>query len=342
MDFIRSRLDPGGAVCYLDCGAKWLRSRVGERSVFQVGGWGGISAQEFLEGSERLSRYCREARLPRCDWRLPGFPLEEGPESEWGCEPGLGEALQDFCLREGYRFIKISLPEPHDYSRLAFQAMARLLEEQGRTPGGVLVEMFSQFDVTAALQAGLLPLWLVFNTADSLAFLQEMVPLFPKDRPVFFSPLSTFTLTPDIVPWPAWEEALRGLDWRNIGARPSPAAPLGRSASQPGGRLPDPRAAAGAGRPPSKPITGPLIPCPLSFLYESNFQTIISGHVLPRPDCGGIICRRLSPARYHRGLAARLPDLLTGLRYPDPQRAEGSPGQPSPGIWYDPRLAAGV
>ena len=221
IDFIRSRLAPGGAVCYLDCGAKWLRYRVGERSVFQVGGWGGISAREFLEGSDRLRRYCREASLSRCDWRLPGFPLEEGPESEWGCEPGLGEALQDFCSREGYRFIRISLPEPHDYSRLAFHAVARLLEEQGLQPGGVLVEMFSQFDATAVLEAGLLPLWLVFNTADSLAFLQEMVPSFPPDIPVFFSPLSTFTLTPDIVSWTGWEAALRGLGWRNIGARPS-------------------------------------------------------------------------------------------------------------------------
>ena len=56
---------------------------------------------------------------------------------------------------------------------------------------------------------------------DSLEFLQEMTPEFPQGYPVFFSPLSTFTFTPDLVPWSRWEQALQGLDWRNIGARSS-------------------------------------------------------------------------------------------------------------------------
>ena len=220
-DFLRSHLQPGGTVCYLDCQAQWLRYRVGERSVFQVGGWGDISPQEFLEGSERIRKYRRANRLADRDWRLEGYPLESGPESEWGCEPGLGEALENFCRGEGFQFVRITLPEPHDYSRLAYLSYAKLLEMEGRQPAGILIEMFSQFDAFAALQAGLLPLWLVFNTWDSLEFLKSMRKHFPKDLPVFFSPLSTFTQTPDLVPWPEWETALQGLDWRNIGARPS-------------------------------------------------------------------------------------------------------------------------
>jgi hypothetical protein len=219
--YLRENLQPGGAVCYLDCQAQWLRYRVGERSVFQVGGWGDIPPEEFLEGSPRLAAYCRRAGFSHCDWRLPGFPLERGPESEWGCEPGLGEALQEFCQKEGFRFVPIRLPEPHDYSRLAFQAIQAQLEKENRQPAGVFVEMFSQYDATAVQKAGLLPVWLVFNTWDSLAFLKSMRPLFPPGKPVFFSPLSTFTRTPDMVPWSEWEKALQGLDWRNVGARAS-------------------------------------------------------------------------------------------------------------------------
>ena len=220
-EFLRQRLQPGGAVCFLDCGAQWLRYRVGERSFFQVGGWGDLSAQEFLEGSERMSAYCRSAGFSHCDWRLPGYTPESGPESEWGCEAGLGQALEEFCARQGYQFVRISLPEPHDYSRLAYQAVARLCEKQGRQPGGVFIEMFSQFDATAVRRGALLPLWLVFNTWDSLKFLQAMRPSFPQGSQVFFSPLSTFTLTPDLVPWDDWEQALAGLDWINTGSRPS-------------------------------------------------------------------------------------------------------------------------
>lgn len=219
--FIRANLQPGGSVCYLDCKAQWLRFRLGEHSVFQVGGWGDISAQEYLEGSPRLRDYCQKIGMQVTDWRLPGFLLEQGPESEWGCEPGLDEALQAFCQREGYRFVQVSLPKPHDYSRLAFQAAALRLAKAGQEPSGVLIEMFSQYNLQAVERSGLLPLWLIFNTRDSLEFLQAMRPNFPGGKPVFFSPLATFSMTPDLVPWADWEAALSGLPWINVGARPS-------------------------------------------------------------------------------------------------------------------------
>ena len=129
--------------------------------------------------------------------------------------------MEVFCKREGYRFFRIPLPYPNDFSRLAFSTARQLLEKEGRQPAGVLVEMFSQFDATAARQAGLLPLWLIFNTYDSLDYLKEMRPQFPAGKPVFFSPLATFSFTPDLVPWKDWETALAGIEWTNIGTRPS-------------------------------------------------------------------------------------------------------------------------
>jgi hypothetical protein len=220
-DYLRRNLEPGGCVCYLDCGAQWLRYRIGERHVFQVGGWGGVSAREFLEGSPRLSRYCRAAGLSQSGWALPGYALETGPESEWGCEPAFGIALESFCRREGFRFVPISLAEPAGYARLAYHAAALALQQEGRQPAGVLIEMFTQFNATAVREGGLLPLWLVFNTQDSLAFLEEMLPYFPTQGPIFFSPLATFSLTPDLVAWSEWEHTLRGLNWVNVGARAS-------------------------------------------------------------------------------------------------------------------------
>ncbi len=220
-EFIKSRLEPGGAVVYLEGGASWLRYRLGPRSVFQVGGWGGIPAEEFLESSERLQAYAQRAGLKFSDWKLNDYPLERGPESEWGTEPGLAESLEAFCKSEGYRFVRIRLPHPNDFSRLAFAAAQNLLEKEGREPAGVLVEMFSQFDTTASMQSGLLPLWLIFNTDDSLAYLKEMRPRFPAGKPVFFSSLATFSLPPDRTPFDEWAAAFAGIDWVNIGTRRS-------------------------------------------------------------------------------------------------------------------------
>jgi hypothetical protein len=220
-NYIQRNLHEGGAVCYLDCGARWLRYRVGENNVFQVGGWGDISAQEFINGSDRLEKYARRIGLSKWKWSLSEFPLEEGPESEWGSEAGLGEALKDFCDRKGYRYIQINLPEPNHFSELAYRTIQYLLMKEGRQPAGVLIEMFSQFDATSVRNSGLLPLWLVFNTLDNLRFLKSFRAEFPQDKPVFFSPLATFTLTPDLTPYAEWERALDGWDWENIGARPS-------------------------------------------------------------------------------------------------------------------------
>jgi hypothetical protein len=220
-DFLERNLQAGGAVCYLDCNAKWLRYRVGAHSVFQVGGWGDISAQEFITGSDRLEEYRRQIGLRSCNWELAGFPIEEGPESEWGSEPGLGEALKDFCERKGYRYVPVSLSDPINYSELAFRSYKNLLAKEGRQPAGVLIEMFSQFDITSVHKSGLLPLWLVYNTLDNLNFLRIIRSEFPQNKPVFFSPLATFTHTPDLTPYSEWEKVLDGLDWQNIGARSS-------------------------------------------------------------------------------------------------------------------------
>ena len=221
VDFIKAKLAPGGAVIFLDSSAKWMRYRLGPRSVFQVGGWGGIPPEEFIEGSHRLTAYARQIGLKYSFWKLNEYQLESGPESEWGSEPGFGIALEGFCKKEGYRFICIPLSHPNEFSKLAFSAARELLQKQGHTASGVVVEMFSQFDTTAARRSGLLPLWLVFNTDDSLNFLQEMKSEFPPDKPVFFSPLSTFSVTPDMVPFEKWKDMLNGFDWFNIGTRAS-------------------------------------------------------------------------------------------------------------------------
>ncbi len=226
-EYIYRNLQPEGAICILDSQANWLRYRVGVRSFLQVGGWGDIPAEEFLRGSERIDRFCREVGYTFSRWDLPDYPLENGPESEWGCEPGLSASLESFCQREGFRFVRISMPNPFDYSRLAFRTVKRQLYKSGQEPGGVLIESFGQFDATAIMRSGLLPVWLIFNTQDNLRYLQSIRSEFPSDKPVFFSPLVTFTIAPDIVTWEDWQNALKGLLWKNIGARPGhyPADP---------------------------------------------------------------------------------------------------------------------
>jgi hypothetical protein len=220
-EYIRKNLIPAGEVVYLEGKANWKQFKVGERNVFQVGGWGDISDMEFLEGSPRILDYCKKEGITYSNWMLEGYPLIDGFESEWGSEPGLGEALEAYCKREGYKFTKISFNDPNHFNLLAFKAVKKQLDLDGTEPSGTLVETFSQFDTSSIQDSGLLPLWLIFNTHDSARFLEQVIGEFPKGKPVFFSPLSTFSLTPDMAAWEEWEKALKDTQWVNVGTRQS-------------------------------------------------------------------------------------------------------------------------
>lgn len=217
--FIREKLVPGGDVVYLEGRAEWKRFRTGEHNVFQVGGWGDINDEAFIHGSARLDAFAKKEKLDYLHWMLNDYPIEDGPESEWGSEEGLGEALHDFCIKEGFNFIKISYQDPNNFSKLAFRAKKKILENANLEPSGVAVEMFSQFDTSIIDHSRLLPMWLIFNTMDSLRFLEKMTAEFPKGKPVFFSGLATFSITPDLVPFSEWERVLKGYETINIGAR---------------------------------------------------------------------------------------------------------------------------
>lgn len=218
-EFVRKNLLPDGAVVYLEGRARWKQFRTGNRNVFQVGGWGDIKPDEYLSGSDRLSSFAKKEKLESSSWRLNDFLIENGFESEWGSEPGLGEALEEFCHKEGYQFVKISFNDPNDFSRLAYFSKIEILKKANRNPEGVVVEMFSQFDTTFIEQSALIPLWTIFNTTDSLAYLKSMIKYFPKNKPVFFSGLSTFSRTPDMAGWEDWQGALRDFEVINIGSR---------------------------------------------------------------------------------------------------------------------------
>jgi hypothetical protein len=218
-DFILEKLEPGGDVVYLEGTAKWKRFRTGNHNVFQVGGWGDLKDSAFLYGNSTLDAFAKKEKLDFYHWMLDGYPIEDGPESEWGSEAGLGEALQEFCNKEGFNFIKISYQDPNNFSKLAFFTKKKILENANLQPSGVAIEMFSQFDTSIIDHSRLLPLWLIFNTMDSLRFLESMTSEFPKDRPVFFSGLATFSITPDLVPFEEWKRVLSGFETINIGAR---------------------------------------------------------------------------------------------------------------------------
>ena len=205
--FIERHLAPDGVIFYADNHFAWRQYRIDERHAFQVGGLGGFSDQDFIQGSETIDAWLAKQKSDhRGGWQLPGYQLIHARESEWGSLPQFRDAVQDFAHETGYRFRAINGEHPEDFSALAYTAYLWESRLHERTPNGVLVECFSQINPTAALRADLLPLWMPFNTRDSLEHLARMTPYIPKRLPVGLSLLANFTRTPDLPSAQAWKE----------------------------------------------------------------------------------------------------------------------------------------
>jgi hypothetical protein len=219
-EFIQRRLKPGGTILYLDCSANWLQFQLGDRLELQVGGWGGIPPEEFINGSERVDRFLAESgSIHRGGWKPAGLEPEWKPESEWGSVPGLDRELEEFAAAGGFEYKHLRFDHPHKFSRLAFEAHHELYSRAGVEPRGVLIEMFTQYAPWITIERGLLPVWLIFNTRDSLDFLRAIRSHFPEGIPAYLSALVTLSRTPDMVAWDDWAAALNDMTWFSIGAR---------------------------------------------------------------------------------------------------------------------------
>lgn len=204
-EFISDHLAPGGHVLYLDNHYHWPQFQIDDRHMFQVGGLGGYSATDFLEGSKSLNRWLSHiGSSHRNGWKLSSYPIIETNESEWGSLPIFREAVKAFAQQQNFEFHSINGKHPEDFSALAYTAFLWESRLHEHTPNGILVECFSQINPTAALRANLLPLWMPFNTQDSLEYLARMSAYTPKNLDVGLSLLANFSKTPDTPPASAW------------------------------------------------------------------------------------------------------------------------------------------
>jgi hypothetical protein len=212
--FIERRLRPGGTILFADCHYGWGQYRVSRRHNFQVGGLGGITDAEYVQGSpmveeylaEKGGRHNKKAPSQRHSWSVP-FPWLPQRESEWGSLQAFRRSVETFASENGYRFLGLNAAHPADFSRIAFFASYQAILDMNLEPSGVLVDCFTLTSPTGALRAGLLPCWLPFNCVDSLGFLGDMAPDFPPGKPVLLAPVPSYSPSWDVARADQWVAA---------------------------------------------------------------------------------------------------------------------------------------
>lgn len=164
--FIKGNLSPGGTLLVIDCQYKWPTVRIDDRHVFQFGGSGGATPEEYYNGSERITQLLKKYNSPYSAWDAPQ-PDGESPEAEWGFAPELMEDVQCFAKANHYKVQKVTFKDPHDPSPLVADLYRNWYRQRGMLTNQLLIECFAVHEPYWSLRTGSVPFWMVFNTEPS-------------------------------------------------------------------------------------------------------------------------------------------------------------------------------
>ena len=179
--FLAEHLEPGGTIVIAECGQRWPVTRIGERHLFQFGATGGIPAEEYRTGSDRVARYLRRYGVRADGWEAPPAD-DDAPEAEWGFEPALRDDVTAFAASNGYRVERLSFDGPEDLSAPVAELYRDWYGQRGLPADRLVVDSFMLLDPWWTLRAGVVPYWSVFPVEPSLSRLNGYLDRVPYDH----------------------------------------------------------------------------------------------------------------------------------------------------------------
>jgi hypothetical protein len=170
--FIADSLMADATIYVVECNLRWQTTRVRDRHYFQFGALGGATRDEYFDGGERVAEYLERYQSPVRRWKPPE-PDTDSPEAEWGFEPALRDDILTVARDRGHRVVRIVFDEPEAISGLVAELYRAWYRERGIPADRLVIESFILLDPMASLRTGSIPLWMVFNTEPSLAFVHR-------------------------------------------------------------------------------------------------------------------------------------------------------------------------
>lgn len=207
--FIKENLAPGGELLLIDCSYPWLQYRMSGRASFQIGGLGGVSDREFIDGSARIDEYLRsQGSFARGGWGLESKKesLVSMPESEWGSMPQFAESAREFADSEKIPLKIISGHHPEQFSELAFEMHMEASRRDGVEPLHFFADCFNQLDPVSNLNSRIIPLWLPYYCDSSFRFAGRMLEKIPGDMRALLTLHPSLAEPFDMVPLERWVE----------------------------------------------------------------------------------------------------------------------------------------
>jgi len=165
-NFIRRNVTTGGRLLTVECQNTWPKYPVQDRHTFQIGGFGGITSLEYLEGSQRVRDFLKKVGSNVEKWET-FKPGNEQPEAEWGFAESLLKDSRRFAAEAGYRLERLVFKEPEFLSPFIADLYIWWYKRRGLPTHRLFMENFALLDPYWTLKTGSIPLWLAFNTDPS-------------------------------------------------------------------------------------------------------------------------------------------------------------------------------
>ena len=148
--FLETRLEPNAPVFLVNDESTWKVTRVGERHVFQAGGRGGLTADEYLA--------------------MPYTPAANdiAPEAEWGADPGFSSAVRDWAAAHGHPIVEVRLDGPQEAAHPVAELLRAWTRDRGGAADRLLVPSFVLGDAWRTIDLGLVPFWTYFGVQSAV------------------------------------------------------------------------------------------------------------------------------------------------------------------------------
>lgn len=205
--FLKENLEPGATIFVLECRLPWPTTQIAPRHVFQVGGVGGISPEEYINGSERVAEFLKREGSSLKRWDVPE-PDAPRPEAEWGFDPELLEDIHRFGRENNYQVKRIIFMEPEHLSPLVADMYRWWYEQRGIDSNRLLVETFNVIEPWWMLRTGSVPFWIVFNTEPSAASVEGYLNRARPFEYIHLMVLSHGIRGPGVTPIEKWRSIL--------------------------------------------------------------------------------------------------------------------------------------
>ncbi len=205
--YIVNNLAPDGQLWTIECTHERHVTRINDRHVYQVGGYGGLTWEEYSQGGPRVRDFLERYKSPHDHFIIPQ-PTHETIEAEWGFDAALLEPLTELASQRGYTLRRMIFDDPEVFSPLVADLYRWWYARMGRPTNRLVVEPFTAVEPGLVLRGGLIPFWIVFNGENSLAALRDYLDQRPGVTEVLLSLFSNTVESVGIPPVETWVKEL--------------------------------------------------------------------------------------------------------------------------------------